>query len=231
MAILESGTQQLSQTAVYNFFPTQSVTTDSQGGFSLCAPSIPYPSVLVLEAMDSSGNAYPPFVIQASTGNYGVFNMGPETAQSATITGTVTSSPIALTGTLIPQFTVNALDLSKAPDGSYNTWALALPMFNASPSLTFSTLPGTCGGTAQFCSTFNMPVSVQTPIENLKLGIGYVVTPSVMPATYLIYAAPASSACTPVFGTTLLQSDGKSPLAATPGAQLTAQTISFTNCH
>jgi hypothetical protein len=49
---------------------------------------------------------------------------------------------------------------------------------------------------------------------------------------YLIYAEPGNGAvCTPAFGFSPTQPDGKTFLMATPGAQLTAQSINLTGCH
>jgi hypothetical protein len=226
-------------TPVYNFGPTQQVTSDAQGGFSLCASSLPYPSVLVLEAMDSGGKAYPPYITAvATTVDLGTISMGgctgvcglageQQTTQPATITGIVTASPIAITGTLIPQYVMQALDGSKTPSGP-NLWALAMPVFSASPTLTFSSAPGACNGVAPFCSTYSFFVPAQGPFYPFSGGT----REQTAPPGYLISFIPAAQlACTPLYAFAKLQSDGKSFLLATEGAQLTAQDISFTNCH
>ena len=69
-----------------------------------------------------------------------------QTAFPATITGTITSAPIAVAGTVIPRYTFEALDGSKAQGVVPNLWTLAMPLFNASPTM-FSTVAATCGGT------------------------------------------------------------------------------------
>lgn len=239
MAILESGTE-LGVTSVYSFAPTQQVGTDAQGGFSMCAQSLPNPSVLVLQAMDTGGKAYPPYVTAVTMADdLGIVSMGgctgvcglageQQTAKPAIITGVVTGSPIAITGTLIPQYVLNALDGSKTPDGHYNLWALAMPVFGASPILTFSTASGDCGGTAPFCSAYTFSVPAQSPFYPIKGGTMEMAAPP----SYLVHSEPSSSsACTPRYADVAWQSDGKSYLVATEGAQLTAQTISFTNCR
>jgi hypothetical protein len=239
MAVLESGTE-LGVTSVYSFAPTQQVATDAQGGFSMCAQSLPNPSVLVLQAMDSGGKAYPPYVTAVTmASDLGIVSMGgctgvcglageQQTAQPATITGVVSGSPIAITGTLIPQYVMNALDGSKTPSGHYNLWALAMPVFGASPTLTFITASGACGGTAPFCSAYTFSVPAQSPFYPINGGT----LEMAAPPGYLIHSVPsASSACTPTYADVAWQSDGKSYLVATEGVQLTVQTISFTNCH
>ena len=239
MAILESGTE-LGITPVYNFLPTQEVTTDAQGAFSLCAPSLPYPSVLVLQAMDSSGNAYPPYVAAVTAAaDLGTVSMGgctglcwlpgdQQTAQPATIMGAVASSPIAIAGTLVPQYTMQALDGSKTPNGIPNLWALAMPVFSAFPTLTFSTVSGTCNGIAPFCSMYTFSVPSQSPLYPINGGT----IAQTGPPGYLIYSVPSAQfACSPLYADITLQSDGKSFLLATEGARLTAQTISFSSCH
>lgn len=238
-AVLESGTE-LGITPLYNFFPAQSVTTNAQGDFSLCASAIPYPSVLVLEAMDANGNAYPPYVTFVKAGaDLGTISMGgcvlkcafadqQQTAAPATITGTITSDPIAVPGTVVPQYPMQALDGSKSPDGAPNLWSLALPLFPASPTLTFNTTSGACGGASNFCSSFTLPVPAQKPIYPESGGGAQLLASTV----YMIYAElNTATTCSPQFGFTAFQPDGQSILMATPGAQLTAQTISFTNCH
>ena len=239
IAVLESGTE-LSLTRVYNFVPTQQVTTDVQGSFSMCAQSLAYPSVLVLQAMDINGKAYPPYVTAVTAAaDLGIISMGgctgicgvaneQQTGRPATITGVITSSPIAMAGTLIPQFTLYALDGSKTPSGIPNLWALAMPVFNTSPVLGFRTASGGCSGSVAFCSTYTFPVPAQSPFYPVSSGT----MEQSAPPGYLIYAAPdPTSVCTPPYANTALQSDGKSFLQTREGAKLTAQTISFANCR
>lgn len=232
-AILESGTE-LGTAPLYIFSPTQSVAANAKGEFSICAQATIYPSVLVLEATDSSGKSYPPYVqVVTATADLGAISMGGctlacgladelQTAAPATITGVISSTPTTVAGTVMPLFSMQALDRSKAPDGSANLWALALPLFSPSTSLTFSTVTGTCGGTAPFCVSFTLSVPAQSPIYPVSGGtMQQAATPS-----YMIYATPNSAAaCSPSFGIS------PSILLATPGAQMTAQPVVLTNCH
>lgn len=191
--------------------------------------------------MDSGGKAYPPFVAQVSgTANLGTILMGgctltcgffageQQTATPATITGVIASAPIAVAGTVVPQYAMQALDGSKATDGSPNLWAVALPVFTASPVLTFSTITGPCAGVGPFCSTYTLLVPAQSPLRSVSGGT----TQAAVAPTYMIYAVPGNGAvCTPTFGFSVFQPDGKSLLTATPGAQLTAKSISLSGCH
>jgi len=237
-AILESGTE-LGSLPAYNFFPTQSTTTDVQGRFSLCTQAISYPSVVVLEAMDASGKAYPPYLAQVSaaadlgtnamggcTGTCGLLGEQ-QTAMPATITGVINSSSVAVAGTVVPLYAMAALDGSKSTDGFENEWSIALPLFPGPSAPAFSTIAGTCG-TAAFCSTYTLSVPAQSPVYPFNGGtIEHATVP-----IYLIYAAPGNAAaCTPTSAFAAMQTDGVSLLTATPGSQLTAITISLTNCH
>jgi hypothetical protein len=240
VAVLELGTE-LGTTPLYEFFPAQQVSTDVHGGFSFCAQTVTYPSAIVLEAMDSTGKAYPPYLTTAASGggNLGAISMGgcagicgllgeQQTSPPATITGVIASAPIAVPGTVVPQYAMQALDGSRAEDGSAILWAIALPLFTASPSVTFSTTAGACPGGAPYCTTFTLPVPAQSPLRPTS---GGTLQAAVAP-TYLVYALPGKSVvCTPSFGFSAFQSDGKSLLTATPGAQLTAQSISLNGCQ
>lgn len=116
-ATLESGTE-LGTTPLFNFSPSQTVATNANGEFSLCAQAISYPSVLVLEAMDSSGRAYPPYVAPVTAAAaLGNISMGgctlvcglageQQTATPATIAGQITSTPASVSGTVTPQFAI-----------------------------------------------------------------------------------------------------------------------------
>jgi hypothetical protein len=238
MAILESGTE-LSTTPIYNFLPIQKVTTDAQGGFSLCAQSVGYPSIIMLEAMDAGGKAYPPYAtLVTGATDLGIVNMGgcilicgfdgqQQTTLPATIAGTITSAPIAVAGTLIPRFAMQALDGSKSPDGLLNLWNLAMPVFNVSMTPTFSTVAGSCDGISSYCATYGLVVPAQSPVHPAS---GGTLQATVSPV-YSIYAALGTNECVPAYASSLVQSDGKSFLTAKPGAQLTAQNISLTSCH
>jgi hypothetical protein len=240
IVVLESGTE-LGTTPLYNFFPTQEAATDAHGAFSLCVQNITYPSAIVLEAMDSAGKAYPPYVTQVSgTMKLGNIVMGgclltcsaffgqQETSTPVTINGVINSTPIAITGTAVPTYAMQALDGSKAADGTPNGWALVLPIFTASPGPMFSTTAGACSGVAPYCATYTISVPSQSPLRPLN---DRVIQAAVAP-NYIIDAYPGNrSACTPTLGFTGFQADGKSLLTGAPGAQLTAQSISFTNCR
>ena len=240
MAILESGTELLT-TPIYDFLVTQKVTTDAQGGFSLCTQSIVYPSIIMLEAMDSSGKAYPPYVASVTGASdlgsvsmggcnliCGLFDGQQQTAMPATITGTITSAPIAVTGAVIPRYALRALDGSKSQDGLINSWSLAMPVFSASQTSRFGTVAGVCDGTSPYCASYALTVPAQSPVYPIS---GGTMQAAVSP-TFSIYAEVDSSiACAQQIAFSGWQSDGKSPLTATPGAQLTAQGINLTSCH
>ena len=217
-AVLESGTE-LSVSRVYEFLPIGQTATDAHGGFSLCAQSANYPSAIVLEALDSVGKAYPPYVTAISgTTDMGTIAMGEctmtcgffqgeqQTATPATITGVITSAPIAVAGTVVPQYALEALDGSKTADGYPNLWSLAMPVFNASPVLTFNTTAGGCGTGAPYCATYTFSVPSQSPWTPMGGGtIKLAATPQ-----FLIYAGPGKSAtCSLPWALAAFQTDGQ----------------------
>ncbi|HVJ06382.1 MAG TPA: hypothetical protein VM578_11975 [Candidatus Saccharimonadales bacterium] len=238
-AVLESGTQR-SITAIYNFLPKQNVTSDVHGAFRVCAPIVPNPSAIVIVALDSSGKAYPPFVapISGST-DLGIIPMGgcrpicgldgqQQTSSPATITGAITSTPIAKTGAVLPQYVMQALDGSKSTDGYPNLWALAMPIFNTSQAYTFGTTPGTCAEGFPFCTAYTFSIPTQKPIK--RVTGGYLQEAGA--PDYSIYAVPdGTPSCIPSFGLEIFQQDGTSLLRGTPGVQLSAATINFTKCQ
>jgi hypothetical protein len=232
-AVLESGTQLLI-TRVYNFFPTQTVTPDAQGAFRLCPVAITNPSALVITAMDSSGNAYPPFVAPVSgSADLGTILMGScrgicgfegqqQTSVPANISGVITSTPIGKKGQVLPQYVMNGLD------GSNNLWGLAMPTFNTSQAYTFSTTAGSCGGAAPFCAAYSFTVPSQRPIQ--RVNDGYLQESAV--PYYAIYAVvDGTPSCTPPFALEIYQQDGASLLTGAPGVQLSASIINFTACQ
>ncbi|MFZ0743364.1 MAG: hypothetical protein WAM85_03115 [Terracidiphilus sp.] len=238
-AVLESGTE-LSLTPVYEFYPTKKVATDVHGGFSVCAQAVPNPSAIVLAALDSTGNAYPPFVASVSGAtDLGTIQMGgcaglcglegqQQTTAPATITGVITSAPVATAGTVVPQIAMEALDGSKAPNGMPNLWAIAIPSLNPSQNLTFNTTAGTCGGNAPFCATYTFTLPSQSPLSPANGGS----VQAAVPPIYLIYAADNStSSCSQPTAIASFQQDGTSFLIASPGAQLSAANMNFTGCH
>ncbi len=238
-AVLEARTE-LGTTPAYEFYPTTKAATDAAGTFSLCTPSIAAPSAVVIEAMDSTGKAYPPFVAPVSGATaLGVIPMGgctvicgldgqQETSSPATITGAITSAPTAIVGTVTPQFALEALDGSKSANGTPNLWAIAIPSLNAAQSFAFQTAAGTCAASAAFCGTYRFTLPSQSPVWRVS---GGTLQPTVAP-TYLIYATADSTAdCNPSSAVTIYQADGASLLTANPGAQLSAATLSFSGCH
>jgi hypothetical protein len=238
-AVLESGSE-LSVTPAYNFYPAQKVATDAQGGFRLCAQTLASPSALVAVALDSAGMAYPPFVAPVSaTTSFGAIPMGgcagvcafpgeQQTSAPATITGAITTTPIAKTGTVVPQDAMPALDGSKAANGDSNLWSLAIPNFNASQANTFSTASGACAGTVPFCAAYTFALPSQNPVR--LVNGGYV--QGVGAPIYSIYAVPdGSPSCIPSSVLTILQQDGSSLLTANPGSQITASTLAFSLCQ
>lgn len=239
VAVLESGTKS-SVVSIYNFFPKQQAAADVDGAFSMCAQSVASPSVIVVEAMDAAGNAYPPFLAPVSEAtDFGTIPLGgctvmcglagqQQTSAPATITGSVTSTPIALTGTVVPQFAVQALDESKAVDGTPNLWALAMPVYNTAQSFTFNTAAGACAGGARFCASYTFKLPSQSPIWRVN---GGTVQAAVAP-NYLIYAAAGgTTSCLLPSVLTVFQQDGTSFLTGKPGAQFTAANLNFAGCQ
>jgi hypothetical protein len=210
-AIFESGTQ-LSVTSLYTFSATQKVATDGKGEFRLCTSVVPNPSVLILEALDSAGMVYPPFIAPViGAADLGTIPMGgcallcgfegsQQTTSPATISGVITSAPIAKTGSIAPHYPVAALDGSKSKDGSPNLWNLAMPIFDSSEASAFSTSPGACDGLAPNCATYTFRVPSQNPIW--RVSGGTLQQLAGRPA-YMIYAVPDGSSCVPPFGFTI----------------------------
>ena len=239
VAVLEAGTQ-LSGTSIYDFYPTQQGATDAHGAFTLCLAAIANPSAIVLEALDSTGKAYPPFIASISgAADLGTILMGgcritcgfdgqQQTSLPATLKGVITSSPIAKTGTVVPQYAVTALDGSKSKSGYPNLWSLALPLFTSSATTTFGTTAGTCAGTIPFCTNYSFTVPSQEPTQLVN---GVYVQGAAVPY-YLIYAVPdGPGLCSPPSQLTIFQQDGTSLLAGNPGAQITVAEIDFTRCE
>lgn len=232
-AVLESGTQ-LSTTPIFNFSQSQKVTSDVHGSFSLCSSAVTQPSAVVLVALDSSGNAYPAFVTSASgAADLGTIPMGgcrvlcgfegeQQTSSPATINGTITSAPVAKSGTVMAQYAMNALD------GSKNIWNFAMPSLDPAQGNTFNATPGVCAGNAPYCATYTFTVPSQKPVQQVTGGYRQ---ESGAP-TYSIYAVvddPPS--CHPSFGHTILQQDGTSFLTGGAGEHLSAADIKFTGCQ
>jgi len=238
VAVLESGTQLSS--SVVNFYPAKQGPTDAHGAFKLCAATVTSPSAIILEALDSAGKAYPPFVAPVTgAADLGTIPMGgctgmcgfegsQQTTLPATITGVITSAPIAKTGSVMPLYAMLALDGSKDSNGHSILWVLALPVFNSSPTNTFSTASGACAGTAPFCATYSFSVPSQKPVTPFNGGyLQEAGTPS-----YLISVVPDGPAlCSPASAMTTTQQDGTLSLPGNPGAQITVAEIDFTKCQ
>jgi hypothetical protein len=239
VAVLESGTQ-FSGTSIYDFYPTQQGATDAHGAFKLCAETIASPSAIVLEALDSTGKAYPPFIASISgAADLGTIAMGgcrvtcdfegqQQTSLPATLKGVITSSPIAKTGTVVPQYAVTALDGSKSKSGYPNLWSLAVPLFTSSATTTFTTTAGSCAGGVPFCATYSFTVPSEGPLQIIN---GIYMQGTAVPY-YMIYAVPdGPGLCSPPSALTIFQQDGSSLLAGNPGAQITVAEIDFTRCE
>ena len=162
--------------------------------------------------------AYPPYAtLVTGATDLGIVNMGgcilicgldgqQQTTLPATIAGTITSAPIAVAGTMIPRFAMQALDGSKSPDGLLNLWNLAMPVFNESMTPTFSTVAGSCDGISPYCATYGLVVPSQSPVHPVS---GGTLQATVSPV-YSIYAALGTYECVPAYASSLIQSDGKS---------------------
>ena len=231
--VLETGSK-LFITPIYTFSPDASDTTDEQGGFSVCYNTIATPAVLVFEALDPSGNAYPPTIAPVLlVSNLGTVSLGachvacgfPGQAQSsapAGISGLVTTSPIGESGTLSAQTAIAALD------GSKNIWNIAIEGLLTGQPDTFLSTAGTCPTTGQTCALYTYTLPSQAPVD-LVAGV---YKQQEAPPTYSISATPETGAgCTQPFLSTSFQSNGSSPLTAVPGKQLTVADLSFTGCH
>lgn len=232
-AVLESGIQLLA-TPVFNFSQSQKVTSDVHGAFSLCSPPVPQPSAIVLVALDPSGKTYPAFVAPVSGAtDLGTIPMGgcrllcgfegqQQTSSPVIITGTITSAPIAKTGSVMAQYAMNALD------GSKNLWNFSIPALDPAQSNTFGTTPSVCAGSAPFCAAYTLTLPSQKPVQ--RVTGGYLQQAGA--PTYSIYAvADGPLSCTPSSGHAFFQQDGKSFLTGVPGDQLSAADIAFTRCQ
>lgn len=243
-AVLETGSPLVASGPLYDFYPAQAVSPDGKGAFSICAQSVPAPSAVVIVALDAGGNAYPPFVSAVrGAKDFGSIPMGgctgmcgfegsQQTSAPATITGTITSAPVAKAGTVVAQYAMSALDGSRTTNGLVNLWALAMPAFSSTQTVAFTTAPGQCPDNAPFCTAYTFTLPSQKPIQPAVVsGIPGYIQEAGAPL-YLIFAAPDGTlSCTPPWGETALQADLASLLTAAPGARLTASTMAFSGCH
>lgn len=231
--VLETASE-LSSSPIYNFTPTVVDTADSRGQFSLCSKTSTLPAVLVVEAVDQSGKAYPPTIIPVVPDiNIGIVSLGachvacgfPGQAQSSTsvgIAGFVTTSPAGELGTLSAQTAIAALD------GSKNIWNVALEGLLTDQPDSFLSTAAACPTTNELCASYTYTLPSQAPVEL----IAGVYKQQEAPPTYSILAVPKTpGSCTQPFLSTSFQSDGSSPLTAAPGKQFMAAALSFTKCH
>jgi hypothetical protein len=233
LAALESGTQLLS-TPIFNFLPAAQAPTDANGSFKICTATVSQPSVLVVVAQDNAGNAYPPFVATVSGPTaFGVIPMGgcvvmcglegqQQSSLPAVITGTILTSPIPKQGSVEPQYSLQALD------GSTNVWSLAMPVSKGADAFAFQTSASGCASADKFCTSYTFQLPSQKPVV---LGKGGTIQEAGAPV-YSIFATPdPSQSCLPSQAVTVRQHDGVSLLTGGPGAVMTAEDISFTNCQ
>jgi hypothetical protein len=228
-AFLESGTQ-ISGTKLYKFSAIKQVAANADGAFQICSSTVSSPSTVVAIALDSSNNAYPPFVAPVSGAtDLGKIPMGgchekcgfegqQQTSPAATIMGMITTTPTAKTGTVVPEYSMNALD------GSNNLWNLTMPVFNTSQPFTFTTASTGCTGEVPFCASYTFVVPSQKPVWAVKDGY----MQGAGAPVYSIYATAPS--CTPPSAFSSFQQDGNSPLLGAPGVKLSAATINFSAC-
>lgn len=232
-AFLESGTQ-VSGTRLYTFSATQQASTDVNGNFRFCSSSVPSRSVVVAVALDSSNNAYPSFVAPVSGPTYlGTIPMGGcrekcgfegqlQTSSPATIKGMVTTTPIAKTVSVVPQFPMKALD------GTTDIWSVAIPPLNISQPFSFATAGVNCTGQVPFCAPYTFLLPSQKPVWAVKGGY----LQEAGAPVYAIYASvPGTLSCIPSSLLTFFQQDGTSPFIGVPGSQLSAATINFSACQ
>jgi hypothetical protein len=236
-AALETGTPLVepgeTPVTIYTFSQTQTVASDAQGAFSLCSSALAAPAVVVLVALDASGNAYPAFVSSVTGAtDLGTVAMGgctltcglegqQQTSAPATISGTVTSTPAAEAGTVAAQYSLHALD------GSSNLWSVAVLPLDPAQSGAFATAAGACPQSAPDCASYQFTLPSQSPVELVNGGLQQ----AAVSPFYVIYASLTTpSACTERFALTDFQQDGTYFLSGTRGAQLTAATIGFNGC-
>lgn len=232
VASLELGSQ-ITPGSVYTFSQSAVAVTDSQGAFTLCASTKGTPSVLVLLGSDSSNNNYPPLVLQF-TGpiTLGHIPMGicrglcglpgeQQTAPPATINGTITSSPSAVSGSVMAQFAIPSLD------GSQSVWSIAVPALKYNSSNRFATGSGTCLS-GSLCTTYKLSVPSQEPIHVVN---NQYVQGNEAPIYTVSAVLDSSVSCSLQYASAALQQDGKSLLVAVPNANIPAAPITFGSCQ
>lgn len=233
-ALLESGDQGVTPTSIVRFSPSQKASADTGGAFQLCMPVAAAPAVLVVDALDASGKAYPPFVAEVTaTTHLGTVLMGgcslscglpgqQQTSSPALIQGAINSAPVSIAGSVLPQYSLKALD------GSNSTWTVSVPPLSDTQLSGFSTTASACTGKDQFCFSYAFSLPSQKPTIPVKGGYQQDAGAPV----YSIYASPASpAACAQSSLFTFLEEGGKTPLTGSPGLQMTAMDINFTGCQ
>ena len=231
---IESAVPQLSASTVY-FSQPQTVISDATGAFHACTTSATQPTVVVIVAQDSAGNAYPPFVEQISTTtNLGTIPMGgctvicgldnqQQTSAPAVIKGEITSSPVSNDGYVVPNYAMKPLDGSTA-----TIWNVSFPNLNDVQSYMFSTVANGCSDQMQLCAVYTFLLPSQNAVTPTKGGYRQ----SGGAPVYSVLAGSAnSSACTATTISTYFEKDGKTALTGTPGSQLSAQDIMFSGCR
>ena len=230
----EPGSQVLGS-SLYNFSVTQNISTDTNGNFQLCEPAVAVPSVVVVTALDSSNNAYPPFVASVTGAtSFGTIPMGSctlvcgqfpgqqQTSPPATIQGIITTVPIAKSGSVLTQYALLALD------GSTNLWNLAMPAYNASGPVAFTTTAAKCTSQSLFCADYTFVLPSQKPVVSTKTGT---MQEAGAPDYSINAVIPGTPSCIPPSAFTYFQQNGTSPLTAAPGAQLVAAPINLAACQ
>lgn len=215
------------------FSQSQKVVSDANGTFQSCISDVEHLTVAVIVALDNAGNAYPPFVQQISTTtNLGTVPMGgctltcgldnqEETSRPITISGAIASAPVPIAGSVAPQYSIKALD------GSTAIWNLTVPPLSTVGSYAFTTSASSCLDQKSFCSSYTFFLPSQNAVTPVKGGY----LQSAGSPVYSIIAQPSPFVCTPPTVSTYFEKDGKTPLTGSPGAQLSAQDITFTGCH
>ncbi len=234
LVLLESGGA-ASAAHISQFAVGGQAASGADGSFQLCASAVPSPSVVVAEALDASGSAYPAYVAPVSGSvALGVIAMGgcvitcglPGQRQSSapvTIAGTVTTDPVTETGS------VTALDAVEALDGSKGVWVLAMGGLPANPEgqATFTTASGGCGGTG-FCAPFRFVLPSQKPVVTY---LGKAMQGTGAPVYAVAATLQTGSACVPATVETSFEADGGTPLTGVPGATVTAAPLQFLQCR
>jgi hypothetical protein len=216
---------------IYGFSIVTITTSDANGRFHLCAATAPYPSVVVVTALGTGGNAYPALVAPVSGSiNFGDLSMGAcrgtcfngqqQTSAPATIDGAIGTTPIAKSGSLVPQYAMNA------PNNSSELWELDVPLADKSQGNLFQTGAGNCAGGVPFCASYTLTLPSQNPV--VRMAQEYLQLSG--DPNYAIYTTLAGGSCIPPFGFTPVQKDGRF-LTGAPGVSLTAADIMFQSCQ